>query len=208
MALTSRLVESDTGIERFRVAIGKRVHLENRRVVLPIRGEFNNKNSDLIAEISGQITRSISTNTSIQFDTSKTKTQVLRSTMSYRPETGKVINLGYRYTRGVLEQTDISAHWPLPLLKRWHGVGRLNYSLRDSQILEGLAGLEYNACCWTARFVLQHLATSTTTTNTTFFFQLQLNGLLEIGSDPLKVLLRSIPGYTKTSDQNNQLELR
>ena len=207
MALTSRLIDSDTGMERLRVAIGQRVNIDSPRIKI-VKPDQLNKNPDFIAEISGRITRSISANATLQFDQSKLQNEIVRSTISYRPETGKVINLGYRYTRGVLEQTDISAHWPLPLFKRWQGVGRLNYSLKDNQILEGLAGLEYNACCWTASFVLQHLATSTTTTNTTFFFQLQLNGLLEIGSDPLKVLQRSIPGYTKTSDQNNQLELR
>lgn len=207
LALTSRLIDSDTGIERLRVAIGQRLNIESPRIKI-IKPDQLNTNPDFIAEISGRITPSISANATLQFDQSKLRNEIVRSTISYRPETGKVINLGYRYTRGVLEQTDISAHWPLPLFKRWQGVGRLNYSLRDNQILEGLAGLEYNACCWTARFVLQHLATSTTTTNTTFFFQLQLNGLLEIGSDPIKVLQRSIPGYTKTSDQNDQLELR
>jgi len=35
MALTSRLLESDTGIERFRVTVGQQLHLEKRRVKLP-----------------------------------------------------------------------------------------------------------------------------------------------------------------------------
>jgi len=120
-----------------------------------------------------------------------------------RPETGKALNLGYRYTRGQLEQASISSSWPLPLLKRWQGVGRLNYSFRSNEIIEGFAGLEYNACCWTARFVLQHLVTSSTTTNTTVYVQLELNGLLEIGSNPMKIL-GSVPGYTKFGGRDEQ----
>jgi LPS-assembly protein len=78
-------------------------------------------------------------------------------------------------------------------------------------MLEGLAGIEYNACCWTARFVVQRLRTSTTRTNTTFYLQLELGGLLQIGSNPLRILQRSIPGYTNIdgqTDQYDDLELR
>ena len=145
----------------------------------------------------------------MQFDQSKARTEVIRSSISYQPELGKVVNLGYRFTRGVLEQTDISGQWSIA--KRWQGVGRLNYSIRDSRMLEGLAGIEYNACCWTARFVVQRLRTSTTRTNTTFYLQLELGGLLQIGSNPLRILQRSIPGYTSIDGQENQyddLELR
>ncbi len=220
MALTSRLLESDTGIERFRVTVGQQLHLEKRRVRLrpqpnivlgtgtPVPSQVLG-NPDFIVALSGKITPTLSANTTMQFDQSKTRTEVIRSSVSYQPELGKVVNLGYRYTRGVLKQTDISGQWSIT--KRWQGVGRLNYSLRDNLILEGLAGIQYNACCWTARFVVQKLRTSTTRTNTTFYLQLELGGLLQIGSNPLRILQRSIPGYTNVDGKENQyddLELR
>ena len=209
MALTSRLIESDTGIERFRIAVGQQLHLRKRRVTLTLPQQTKINNPDFIVALSGKITPTLSTNTTMQFDQSKARTEVIRSSVSYQPELGKVVNLGYRFTRGVLEQTDISGQWSIA--KRWHGVGRLNYSIRDSRMLEGLAGIEYNACCWTARFVVQRLRTSTTRTNTTFYLQLELGGLLQIGSNPLRILQRSIPGYTNIDGQENQyddLELR
>ena len=209
MALTSRLIESDTGIERFRVAVGQQLHLKKRRVTLTLPQQTKINNPDFIVALSGKITPTISTNTTMQFDQSKARTEVIRSSVSFQPELGKVVNLGYRFTRGVLEQTDISGQWSIA--KRWQGVGRLNYSIRDSRMLEGLAGIEYNACCWTARFVVQRLRTSTTRTNTTFYLQLELGGLLQIGSNPLRILQRSIPGYTNIDGQENQyndLELR
>lgn len=209
MALTSRLIESDTGIERFRIAVGQQLHLRKRRVTLTLPQQTKINNPDFIVALSGKITPTLSTNTTMQFDQSKARTEVIRSSVSYQPELGKVVNLGYRFTRGVLEQTDISGQWSIA--KRWQGVGRLNYSIRDSRMLEGLAGIEYNACCWTARFVVQRLRTSTTRTNTTFYLQLELGGLLQIGSNPLRILQRSIPGYTNIDGQENQyddLELR
>ena len=161
------------------------------------------KNPDLLFAFSGHITPTISANTTFQFDESKLQTEIVRSSLSYRPETGKTLNLGYRFTRGQLEQATVSSSWPLPLLKRWQGVGRLNYSFRSNEIIEGFAGLEYHACCWTARIALQHLVTSSTTTNTTVFVQLELKGLLEIGSNPVK-LLQQVPGYTKSGGRDEQ----
>ena len=83
-------------------------------------------------------------------------------------------------------------------------MGRLNYSFRSKEIIEGFAGLEYNACCWTARVVLQHLVTSASTSNTQIYVQLELNGLLQIGSNPMK-LLGSVPGYTKFGSPEKEL---
>jgi len=176
LALTSRLIESDTGKERFRIAIGQQFDLQKQRVDAFSPEELQ-KNPDLLFAFSGRITPTISANTTFQFDESKLQTEIVRSSLSYRPETGKALNLGYRFTRGQLEQAD--------------------------EIIEGFAGLEYNACCWTARIVLQHLVTSSTTTNTTVYVQLELNGLLEIGSNPMK-LLGSVPGYTKFGGRDEQ----
>lgn len=209
MALTSRLIDSDTGVERIRIAVGQQLHLRKRRVRLTLPQQTKINNPDFIVALSGQISPTLSTDTTVQLDQSKARTEVIRSSISYQPELGKVVNLGYRFTRGVLEQTDISGQWSIA--KRWQGVGRLNYSIRDSRMLEGLAGIEYNACCWTARFVVQRLRTSTTRTNTTFYLQLELGGLLQIGSNPLRILQRSIPGYANIDGQENQyddLELR
>jgi LPS-assembly protein len=61
-----------------------------------------------------------------------------------------------------------------------------------------LAGIEYNAGCWQARTVLQRVSTATASANYAFFIQLELGGLASIGSNPLTLLNRGIPGYTST----------
>ena len=98
MALTSRLIESDTGIERFRVAVGQQFHLRKRRVRLTLPQQTKVNNPDFIVALSGKITPTLSTNTTMQFDQNKARTEVIRSSVSYQPELGKVINLGYRFT--------------------------------------------------------------------------------------------------------------
>ena len=193
VALTSRFVEQETGIERLRLAVGQQVNFTDPRVLL-LPPQVTSGKSDFIAAISGRLTQHISTDTNIQMDESKLWTEKLRTGVSYQPDTGKVLNLGYRFTRDVLEQVDTSVQWPIA--GNWHGVARANYSLKDDKILAGLAGFEYNACCWALRFVVQRLTTATQTTSTAVFVQLELKGLMGIGNNPLHVLQQSIPGYT------------
>ena len=199
MSLSSRLIDENTGVERFRVAVAKQVHLTRPKVGVVANPK---RNSDIVFAVRGKITPALSATHSMQIDHSKSRTDVMRSIISYQPEIGKVLNLGYRYTRGVLAQYDISGQWPIT--KRLRVVARKNYSLRDTRDLNELIGLEYNACCWTVRFVAQKLRTSNTRTNTTFFLQLELGGIMQIGSDPLKILTRGIQGYTNLDGRRNE----
>ncbi|HEX5612788.1 MAG TPA: LPS-assembly protein LptD, partial [Burkholderiales bacterium] len=86
------------------------------------------------------------------------------------------------------------------------GVGRDNYSLRDARLLEGIAGVEYNAGCWVFRALLQRLQAATQTTSTAVFFQLEFEGLGGLGSDNIVTLLsRNIPGYAVTNPREGHL---
>lgn len=206
-ALTSRFLEPDTGIEHLRLAVGQQFRFIDRRVILD-SSQVTSRKADFIAAIAGRLTRTISSDINVQMDQQSLRTEKIRAGFSYQPELGKVINLGYRYTRDVRESTDIplnqlntainqvdtSIQWPF--FSNWHTVARVNYSLREDKILAGLAGFEYVSCCYKLRVVLQKLTTATRRTTTSVFVQLELNGLMEIGSNPLRVLQQSIPGYT------------
>ncbi len=206
LALTSRLLEPSTGIERLRVAMGQQFRFDDRRVIL--NSQITGSNVDFIAALAGRLTRTISTDVNIQIDERTLNTEKIRAGVSYQPEPGKVFNLGYRYTRDVRErgdilinqldtaikQVDTSVQWPF--FANWHTVARINYSLQDDRLLAGLAGFEYISCCYKLRAVVQKLTTATQNTTTAVFVQLELNGLMNIGSNPLRVLQQSIPGYT------------
>jgi LPS-assembly protein len=66
--------------------------------------------------------------------------------------------------------------------------------------LEAVAGIEYNGDCWVLRVVGQRLTTTTQQTSTSVFVQLELNGLARVGTSPLELLRRSVPGYLPTND--------
>jgi LPS-assembly protein len=132
--------------------------------------------------------------------------------MRYQPELGKVISAGYRYTRDpvtllpTVDQIDISGQWPLS--GNFYAVGRYNYSfMGENQLLEAIAGFEYNAGCWALRAVAQRLEAIAGSPNTSLFLQLELNDFGSIGSNPINLLRRSIPGYGKTNELSTSSSL-
>jgi len=195
LSLTSRLLEANSGAERLRVAIGQRFSFKTPLVNLVSPEVVTNNKSDILLAILGRITPKWSLNSAFQYNPNQAREEKLNVGARYQPESGKVLNLGYRFTRDSLRQVDISAQWPLS--RRWSAMARWNYSLQDNRILELLTGLEYNESCWTARLVVQRFATATNELSTGIFAQLELNGLVRVGSDPLNALRQSIAGFTK-----------
>lgn len=194
LALTSRAIDSDDGTERLRVTLGERFSFKAPRVNLATPAG-NTSRSDILMSIGGKLSRAWSLDSLYQYNPNQSHTESYYMTASYKPEAGKLLNLGYRFTRNTLRQADVSGQWPL--LGYWHGVARLNYSLQEQRSLEALAGLEYNRACWAVRFVAQSFMTATRERSTGVFLQLELNDFVRIGSDPLDALRGSVSGYTK-----------
>ncbi|OGS95204.1 MAG: hypothetical protein A3K04_09320 [Gallionellales bacterium RBG_16_56_9] len=194
VALTSRLIEPASGAERLRFAAAQRFSLQAHKVNIAAPTATTNK-SDIMLAAFGQVTPAWSLDSAFQYNPNDMHSEKYNLSLRYRPEAGKVLNMGYRFTRNNLRQVDLSTQWPLS--GRWHAVARWNYSLQDRSILEALTGLEYNESCWTLRLVAQRFATATEEASTGFFVQLELNDLVRVGADPLSVLRQSVPGYTK-----------
>jgi LPS-assembly protein len=193
LAATSRFFNVESGLEQFRVTLGERFSFAAPRVNLVAPTDTTNK-SDILMNISGRISRVLSLDGMWQYNPSQTHTEMYGTSLHYQPEAGKVINMGYLFTRNTLRQIDLSEQ--LPLAGRWHTVARWNYSLQDKRLVEALAGVEYNQICWGVQIVAQRFTTATQQVSTGFFIQLNLNGLAGVGSDPLDTLRHSIPGYT------------
>jgi len=70
----------------------------------------------------------------------------------------------------------------------------------QSQTLEALVGFEYNADCWVLRAVLHRLRTATEEASTSVYVQLELTGLARLGTSPLDLLKRSVPGFVRAND--------
>ena len=201
LAFTTRMIDKNSGIERISATIGQRYYFEDQKVVLPGGSVSQQNSSDVIAGLTARLSNQWNLDAFGQYNTDG-KGLVRGNVLArYNPEPGKLLNIGYRYTQDFLEQVNVSGQWPLS--RGWYGVGRLNYSVRDSRPIESLAGLEYDAGCWQARTVIQRIETATANANFGLFFQLELGGLASIGANPLNLLRRDIPGYLSSSELPN-----
>ncbi|MEW6512936.1 MAG: LPS-assembly protein LptD [Pseudomonadota bacterium] len=194
LAVTSRLLDSASGADLLRATLGTRYYFTDQYVTLPGETARTERSADILATLAGQVLPHTYADIGWQYNPRDARTERLTLGGRYRPEAGKVMNAGYRYDRSTdLKQIDVSAQWPL--FGGWHGVGRYNYSINERRVIETIGGLEYDAGCWVGRFVVQRLATIADQPTTSIFFQLELNDFSRIGSNPMQLLRRSIPGY-------------
>jgi LPS-assembly protein len=191
--LVSRFIDPSTGAEIVRGAVGQRFYFNNQQVTLPSETARTNSKTDILAAVSGQVLPRTFADVGWQYSPSLNHSERFNAGVRWQPEINKVVNASYRFTRDQIRQVDFSAQWPIA--GAWYGVARYNYSIRDRSLVEGLAGLEYDGGCWVARLVLHRIATQIGTTSSAIYFQLELNGLARIGSNPIDMLKRNIPGY-------------
>src|SRR5690606_18109967 len=97
-ALTTRFIESNTGIERLRATVAQRFYREDRRVSLfPGEDEGQeNTRTDLLATFSGRISRSLSLDLGTQYSPQNKTTERTNVRLRFQPEHLKVVNLSYR----------------------------------------------------------------------------------------------------------------
>lgn len=205
LALSTRMIDGETGQQRFAATLGQRFYFEDQKVGLGFSGETfrTDLKSDVVAAATAKLRNKWNIDTAMQYNTDNSRIYRANITARFNPEPGKVLNLTYRYLDDVnninsrIDQINISTQWPMG--KGWYALGRWNYSIKDSNIIEGLAGLEYDAGCWQSRVVMQRLYTATAEANYAFFYQLEFGGMASVGANPFRILSRNIPGYTSTS---------
>jgi LPS-assembly protein len=206
-AVTTRYLDAASGVERFKAMLGQRYYFKPQRVTLPGESPRTEDFSNLVAAVNGLVLPKTYADAAWEYNYRDSVSERFSAGLRFQPELGKVLSASYRYTRdpikdiSTVDQVDLAGQWPISA--NWYAVGRYNYSLRDKQLLEAIGGVEYNAGCWAARFVAQRLEAVSGAPNTTLFFQLELSDFGSIGSNPLGLLRRSIPGYGKTNELPN-----
>jgi LPS-assembly protein len=199
LAATSRFIDRTSGEERLTATVGQRFYFESPKVGLS-ETPADTRRTDLLAAIVGRPWTDWTIESSLQYNTVNQRLERSLIAAKYQPQPGKVFNAGYRYTRGELRQIDLSTQWPINA--EWTALARWNYSFRESKLIEGLAGFEYNGGCWQVRALLHRFITASQQVSTSFQIQLELSGLSRIGINPLDTLRQNISGY-KRSDEIN-----
>lgn len=211
---TSRLIDPASGAELLRLGAVQRFRFRDQLVAPQDDGSADGpaqdqRVSDILLLGSTTLLKDWQLDASLQYspDVGRWSRSILGAT--WTPGPYRTINARYRLARGVSEQVEVGWQWPVYTAEpgsgsgcrgTWYGVGRVNYSMRDSRITDSLLGAEYDAGCWILRVVGERLSTGRTQATTRLLLQLELVGLSRLGSNPLQVLKDNIPGYRLLRD--------
>jgi LPS-assembly protein len=211
LGANTRFLDPDTGAESARFGVAQRLRFSDQRVVLPGQTTpLSDRWSDTLFGASVSFLPRWSADAVLQHNFNNQES--IRSSVGvrYNPGSYRVVSATYRRTQGQSEQVDLGWQWPLNDLwgdkgqdlgagmgqgeGRWYSVGRLNYSIRDRRLVDGIMGLEYDAGCWIGRVVLERMQ-SGTEANKRILFQIEFVGFARLGSNPLQTLKQNIPRY-------------
>ncbi|MGV6853107.1 MAG: LPS assembly protein LptD, partial [bacterium] len=197
-AITSRVL-SASGEEKLSLKAGQIFYFDSPRVGLNDDLNIEQSKSASVLEAAYKFSNQWTVSASNQWDQLENTSD--KTTFRVRgPFAGKgFASLSYRYRRGQLEQVDSSVFWPIN--QRWHALARWNYSLKDKQNLETVAGVAYQSCCWSVRLVGRRYALddrdAQLVQKTSFYLELNLTGLGSFGSGGQNIVERAIYGYTE-----------
>ncbi len=216
LGVTTRFLDPDTGAEAARLSLAQRFRLADQKVTLPGGTPEVAGLSDVLLGAGVNWTPKWTLDATVQYN--PTTAQSVRSTISgrYSPGNYRVVSAAYRFQRDSSELVDVGWQWPLNDLwgdrgqelgagrgqgeGRWYSVGRLNYSLMDSKLVDSIVGFEYDAGCWLGRVVVQRMQTGLAAANLRIMFQLEFVGFSRLGVSPLKTLKDNVPLYQNLRD--------
>ncbi|MCZ2498572.1 LPS assembly protein LptD [Xylophilus sp. Kf1] len=217
LGMTTRMLDSGTGAELAKFGVAQRLRFQDQRVVLPTETTVTDRLSDIMLGASVNWTPQWGFDSTVQYNP-KTERSVTSSIGGrWNPSNYRLVSAAYRLQRGTSEMIDVGWQWPINDLwgdrgqdlgkgrgqgpGRFYSVGRVNYSMFDSKIVDMIAGLEYEGDCWVGRVVFERLQNSTTTATKRILFQVEFFGFSRVGNSPLEILRRNIPRYQFLNEQ-------
>jgi LPS-assembly protein len=202
LALTTRVLGAADGRERLAVGIGRITYFDPPRVRLTPASPFPPEDgSAWVANVDLSVSDWWSLGVTHQWDPDGERTDLSSVRTQLRLHQGTIVNAAYRYRRDAiaqpgLEQTDLS--FVIPVNRNWNLYGRWNYSLRDNQTIEALAGFEWNSCCVAVRVLgRQYIRSFDSRENFGLYLEIELNGLGSFGRDTARLLDDAILGYAR-----------
>ncbi|MBA2962864.1 MULTISPECIES: LPS-assembly protein LptD [Ramlibacter] len=218
LGVTSRLIEPDTGAELARFGFAQRLRFQDQLVTLPGVAPVTERVSDLLLGASLNWIPKWSLDSTLQYNPNLGRSERTTIGGRYNPSNYRLVSAAYRLQRDFSEQVDVGWQWPINDLwgdrgqdlgpgrgqgpNRWYSVGRLNWSLKDRRLVDAVVGLEYDACCWIGRVVLERLSSTVTTAATRILFQIEFVGFSRLGSSVVTPLRQNIPRYQLLRDPN------
>lgn len=194
LAVSTRLLRQSDGREKLAVSLGQIRYFDESRVTVPGETPVAEGKSAWVADASYAVNDRWSIGGSYQWDPKFRRKDLASLRTRYLIGDEGIVNFGYRYRRDLLEQVDFNFLYPIS--PAWSLVGRYYYSIKDSQLLEGIAGVQWDSCCMAVRLVgRRYLHNRLGELGNAIQVEVELKGLGSAGPDTESRLRRAILGY-------------
>ena len=207
--LAHRWIDSSTGREIFNARFGIR-HQSKDQNDARTRGESR---SQLLIDLTMKPSRLFSSQLQLTFDRDRQKIGSGFLNLAYQPRPGFFASVQHRYQTFTAQsqiktQTEAlsvsQVAFSAPLGTRWRIMGLWGKNNTSGKNIESVAGLSYNACCWSIEAAYRRYLDPQLVWNkqryqieresrSGLFLTLELKGLMRIGSDVSRVFQRSVP---------------
>jgi len=192
LGIGSRIISTTNGEELFNITLGQIHYQQDRQVSLDNTIQVSPK-SNMIAQMTLTPSANWQISSKLVRQQQSKKLSEKNLSINYQKQ-GFAANIEYFFTDQVLEQSLLSAAYPLN--DRWTIVAKYHQSLLFDKPVENLFGLSYESCCWGFKILASQTSDDEfIETDQTIYFELTLKGLSQVGQDIDTELANSIPGY-------------
>ena len=215
LGVTTRFIDNQTGNETLSASIGQILYFRDREVRLNrIDPDLTEATSAIAAEFNWSPSSVWQLRSSLLYDANDNDFDAAYAQASFMPGDGKIFNLGYTLRepppslvdRPVTEQANASVYYPIN--DTWSVFGAYEYSIEASEVVETMAGFEYDDCCWRVRLLYMRYVDTLvgelidfTDPNlereSSFQIQVVLKGMGGFGGRVDELLTDMIRGFTK-----------
>ena len=160
VGVTTRFIDNDTGNETLSASIGQIFYFRDREVRL---NQFDPDLTEATSSVAAELTWSPSPawrfRSSLLYDMEGNNFDAALAQASFMPGDRIIANVGYilrepppsLVDRPITEQANASVYYPIN--DTWSVFGAYEYSLEASEMVESMAGFEYDDCCWRVRLL-------------------------------------------------------
>jgi LPS-assembly protein len=198
VGLTTRLLREESGQQYLAATIGQRFYFDSPAVVLPGEVPERRNASNVVGEVDLTAWRDWSARVAMEWDGEQSNTLRGEAGIQYRPAPDKIVNLGYRYREGLLEQWDAAFAWRVS--PNWQLYARQVYSTKENKSIDRFAGFGYAGCCWRVRLLARNYVSNRTgESDNSVLLQVELTGLSSVGTRSDTFLENAVRGYSPAS---------
>lgn len=217
LAVSNSLINNNSGEQLLDFAIGRKFYLDDRRVQLDNGAAETEAQSAWLAQLDIRLNNSLNVTSFIEWDEKNSQTKHAETRINFEPKDNHIVNLSHRYrNRGNerVEELDLSFAWSIN--EQWRFVGRWYNDITQHNLIDAMAGLEYESCCWAIRLVshkylntqLDNMGQPILIGRDEYSDEIQLQfvfkGFGSVGASSVeRVLTSSIPGYKDPFGDNN-----